>query len=125
MGSVLRMYLTESLSIDPISYIKATPKAIGSGHPVDQIDHLMPWAKLKTGRAAHNVYLAQLMNNGENEALRYLAKPSTTGIANMANVIRAIPRVVGRTAVKAPKPCWHPQTDTCGPSSDDSNGVCG
>ena len=30
--------------IEPFAYLKATLKAIASGHPADQIDELMPWA---------------------------------------------------------------------------------
>ncbi len=30
--------------IEPFAYIKATLEAIASGHPVDRIDELMPWA---------------------------------------------------------------------------------
>jgi len=30
--------------VEPFAYLKATLKAIASGHPADQIDDLMPWA---------------------------------------------------------------------------------
>jgi len=30
--------------VEPFAYIKATLEAIAAGHPVSQIDDLMPWA---------------------------------------------------------------------------------